>query len=246
MLAVTAVSCSYGSEGKKASEANNNGVKGNAAADSAAVPELSIYYMINVNYISNAILEFKSKFPDVKINRKLFYVNSQDDFNKALSTEVLTGGGPDIIVCKPLKDLDSVSKIFSNGAFEDLNKFISSDKDFKLSDYNSVIKAGVLNGRREFVPLYYSLNVLHTTETILQQNDIKISEDCSISELSYIVKSFLKNEKRKSKYLFDSNFSFYYLLNCCQGNFLDYDNKKCDFNPWQIEREAIWSNTIRF
>jgi ABC-type glycerol-3-phosphate transport system substrate-binding protein len=127
--------------------------------------------------------------------------------------------------------VESISKIFSNGAFTDLNGFISKDKDFNLADYNeAVINSGVFNGRREFLPIYFNRQFLFTTESVLEQNGINIKDNCSIKELNTIITDFTKNKARKSQYLFDFLFDFYYLMNFNGESFLDYENRKCNFN----------------
>lgn len=194
-------------------------------------PTISIYYMIDTQYIYNAICEFKSLFGNVNIEQKLYTVDQIDELNKSLSTEILSGGGPDVFICDPLRDVDAMSKIFSNGAFADLNEFFSRDENFKLDDYKSTFfDIGVINGKREYVPVFYASPLFITTEGILAKNNIKMNDDCTVKELGNIVDSFLKDKSRKSKYLFSANFNFYYLLNFCGGNFLDYENKKCNFD----------------
>lgn len=236
IILTAVVACSTGPAVNKDVPAGSGTAAGTKTGDSSAAPEISIYYLANVNYVANAILEFKGKYPGVKVNPKLFFINSKDDFNKALSTEVLTGGGPDIIVCKPLRDMDSISKIFNNGAFADLNQYISKDKEFKISGYRStVVNAGVFGGKRMFMPIYYALPVLYTTESVLKKNNINISENCSVSELDNLVDSFLKDKSKKSKYLFDSQFSFYYLMNSAKKSFIDYQNKKSYFDSKEFK-----------
>ena len=216
--------------------AKTNGKTEGVTNDSSSKPTLSVYYMLNTRYVYNAICEFKSLYSNVNIEQKLYTLNSLDDFNKSLTTEILSGGGPDVFICKPLRDVDSINRIFSNSAFVDLNELISKDDDFKLDNFDkNIFDIGVINGRREFVPLYYSTPLIFTTETVLKENGISINEDCTIKELDNVVDSFLKNNSHKSKYLVDCNFNFFYLLNFYGQSFIDYKNKKCDFDTSEFK-----------
>lgn len=236
MLLVNMAACSSGAGAGVKAGVNTNTNTNASSAGTSGKPSISVYYMMYNNYVGNAINEFKSRFGNVEIKQKLFYAKSDDEFNKTLSTEILTGEGPDVIICDPLKNLDSISKIFSNGAFADLNEFISKDKDFKLENYKrAVINAGVFNGRREFLPIYYTRQFLFTTDSILEQNGINIKDVCSIKDLKTIVENFSKNKVRKSKYLFDFLFDFYYLMNFYGDNFLDYKNKQCNFDSTEFK-----------
>ena len=199
-------------------------------SDTSASPSLNIYYLTFADYVHNAISEFKSKYKDVIVKEKNYQLTSDAEFSKSLSLELLTGRGPDVVICNPLRDLDSINKVFSAEAFADLNEFISKDDNFELADYNSqVINAGVFNGRREFVPLYFSRQLIYTTESILEKNNIDINDNCTLEELTDIVGSLLKNKEGKSKYLFNSEMDFYLLMNFYGNNLLNYEDKKSNF-----------------
>lgn len=96
-----------------------------------------------------------------------------DEMNDALSTELMAGKGPDILSITQKLPFE---KLVRNNSIADIDEILSkAGSDLNFEDYNKVIMdGGVVDGKRVVVPLYYSVNVLHTTEARLKELDVPV------------------------------------------------------------------------
>lgn len=96
---------------------------------------------------------------DMKIN--LIEFEDYNTMSERLNIEVMSGGGPDLF--SNYMNLP-YEKLMQNGAFLDLNGLIESDTAddrINLNDYNqTIMDAGVKNGKRYFIPAFYRVNAL--------------------------------------------------------------------------------------
>lgn len=95
--------------------------------------------------------------------------DSVEALKNKLTTELMTGGGPDIMNEATFVSADlSIEKLIDMGAFMDLNELIESDNSddkIELTEYNQkALESGVLDGKRFCIPLYYVPNFLMTTQ----------------------------------------------------------------------------------
>ncbi len=92
---------------------------------------------------------------------KLIEFDSYETMSRRLNLEVMSGGGPDLF--SNYMDLP-FEKLLQSGAFYDLNKLIendTSDDKIDLSLYNdTIMDAGVYNGKRYFIPAFYRVQSL--------------------------------------------------------------------------------------
>ena len=92
---------------------------------------------------------------------KLIEFDDSTAMNEKLNVEVMSGNGPDLF--SNYMNLP-FEKLMQNGAFLDLNRLIendASDDRIDLNNYNqTVMDAGVNNGKRYCVPLFYRVDVL--------------------------------------------------------------------------------------
>lgn len=149
--------------------------------------------------------------------------DSQKEMNLKISTEVMSGGGPDIFSMSQNLPFEKLS---SNKTIADINELINSyGYDIGLANCNSTIMdAGVINDKRYFIPLCYSPNVFITTEETLKKYNLG-SLDFSYKALS----DELLNS-RATYSLFgstDYNINFFYSL---LDQYLDYNNRNIEFN----------------
>lgn len=91
-------------------------------------PTLTIYLM-----------QWDKKYEDALgvydgINIESKYFNNIDEYLNKITTEILSGEGPDILKISN-NEFNSVPKILSSGALSDLNQLIKEDKEFNLSNY---------------------------------------------------------------------------------------------------------------
>ena len=96
---------------------------------------------------------------DMKI--KLIEFEDYETMSERLNIEVMSGSGPDLF--SNYMNLP-FEKLIENGAFRDLNELIESDtsKDkINLDNYNqTIMNAGVYDGKRYYIPAFYRVDIL--------------------------------------------------------------------------------------
>ena len=107
---------------------------------------------------------------DMKIN--LVEFENYETMSQRLNIEVMAGGGPDLF--SNYQDLP-FEKLLQSGAFYDLNELIENDTSadkLDLSLYNqTILDAGVYDGKRYYLPAFYRVPVLvGEKETFEQYN----------------------------------------------------------------------------
>ena len=117
---------------------------------------------------------------------------SYNEMNSALATELMAGGGPDIM---SLTQTYPFEKLVRNNALADIDEIVDTyDADVDFSEFNkSIMDSGVIDGKRCILPLYYRMNALYTTEgklrdlgfdpeTVKYEDILKAYEDEKVSE----------------------------------------------------------------
>ena len=99
---------------------------------------------------------------------------SRDRMIQQMSTEIMAGGGPDIVI---MDNELPISKLIDQGAFVDMNTFIENDKSEKALDmknYNkNLMDTGVYNGKRYMMPMLYKPDIFITNTFLLKQYGIE-------------------------------------------------------------------------
>lgn len=100
---------------------------------------------------------------------EIVYFDSADALKSKLSTELMSGGGPDLISYSLLYILGiSYEKLIEQGCFADLNEVIAADASedkLDLNDYNQkALEAGVVDGKRYAIPHYFKPNFYITSK----------------------------------------------------------------------------------
>lgn len=96
------------------------------------------------------------------------YFETYNEMNSALATELMAGGGPDIL---SLTQTYPFEKLVRNNSLADIDEIVSTyNADVDFADFNEkVMDSGVIDGKRCILPLYYRLNALYTTEDKLRE-----------------------------------------------------------------------------
>ena len=91
------------------------------------------------------------------------YFETYNEMNSALATELMAGGGPDIM---SLTQTYPFEKLVRNNSLADIDEIVETyNADVDFTEFNeTVMNSGVIDGKRCILPLYYRLNALHTTE----------------------------------------------------------------------------------
>lgn len=187
----------------------------------------------------NAIGEF-NKSSKITINPNLINDNNKNDIDnniKKTSTSILAGEGPDIII-DYASVYPSLWKIVQNDVFCDLNEYIRKNKDFNLSEYNSkVIDCGVINDKRYFIPVTFSVPLIWSSDSLLHKNNIKINENkWSWEEYGKLCNKYIDINSNKEKYFIGNSFSFQSIMESCWQNYVNYSKKESYFDTDEFVR----------
>ncbi|MBQ3265471.1 MAG: carbohydrate ABC transporter substrate-binding protein [Ruminococcus sp.] len=105
---------------------------------------------------------------DMKI--KLIEFDNYETMSQRLNIEVMSGGGPDLF--SNYMDLP-FEKLMQGGTFRDLNELIENDTaedKIDLSAYNqTIMDAGMYDGKRYFAPVFYRIHTLVGEREDLEQ-----------------------------------------------------------------------------
>ncbi len=158
--------------------------------------ELKIYLMDYNKNAMNAVEEYNRGNDNSVIRVTAF--EDRDEYRKRLSTEILAGEGPDIVLFND-RDLPTIRKMINSGVFCDMEAFIRNDSEFDYSELNrKVFDCGVLNGKRYVVPLEYNLSTLYTTPGISKSGNISLEGgDWSWDGIRSITNGYSDMEKNK-------------------------------------------------
>ena len=148
---------------------------------------------------------------------------SQEEMNIKISTEVMSGGGPDIF---SLSQKLPFEKMAANSTLLDVDELINTYySEINFDDYNAkVMESGVINGKRYFVPLAYSIDAFISTEETLGKYNL-VSTDFSYEALNDAL-----SQSGESYSLFGStedNLNFFYSF---LAQFFDYNSSEIEFD----------------
>lgn len=98
---------------------------------------------------------------------EFIYFESYNEMNSALATELMAGGGPDIL---SLTQTYPFEKLVRNKSLADIDEIVNTyNVDVDFSEFNeNVMQSGIVDGKRLILPLYYRLNALYTTKEKLE------------------------------------------------------------------------------
>lgn len=132
--------------------------------DSIPSTELNIYSLKDNSTLRQAASIFQQQHPDVKVNFTVAMTNKEyetadatlkDDYIRALNTELLAGGGPDLIVLDGLPTDALVEK----GVLSDISTIIKPMID-SGELYSNIMNNYINNDKIYYVPARFSLQLL--------------------------------------------------------------------------------------
>ena len=167
--------------------------------------------------------KYCTKHYDESYQIEIVEFESQEEMNIKISTEVMSGGGPDIIsLDQPLP----FEKLIENHTFADVDELVNTyGSNIDFNDYNTkVMESGIVNRKRYFVPFFYSPNIFISTQEKL------IEYDLNFSDFSYIELSKQLSQEKVSYSLFGNESDNYSFLYSFIDSYVNFDNKTTNFD----------------
>ena len=184
-------------------------------------------------YTSNAEDDFSSLIKqynkiclekyDESYQIEIIEFENNDDMCTKMSTEIMAGEGPDIFSISQKLPFE---KMAANSTLLDVDELINTYySEINFDDYNAkVMESGVINGKRYFVPLAYSIDAFISTEETLGKYNL-VSTDFSYEALNDAL-----SQSGESYSLFGStedNLNFFYSF---LAQFFDYNSSEIEFD----------------
>ena len=164
------------------------------------------YYEDAICDIIKRYNKYCTKHYDESYQIEIVEFESQEEMKLKMSTEIMAGEGPDIFSMSQKLPFE---KLTDSKTIADVNELISEfSYDIGIDNCNSkIMDAGVIDGKRYFIPLFYSPDVFITTEETLNKYNLTSSE-FSFKALS---EKLSKNKKEYSLFgSADDNIAFFY------------------------------------
>lgn len=162
--------------------------------------------------------------------------DSEEEMKLKMSTEIMAGEGPDIF---SLSQKLPFEKLTDSKTIADVNELISEfSYDIGIDNCDSkIMDAGVIDGKRYFIPLFYSPDIFITTEETLNKYNLTSSE-FSFKALS---EELSKNKKEYSLFgSADDNIAFFYSF---LDQYIDFNSGNTEFNSdkFSEDLDSIYS-----
>ena len=144
--------------------------------------------------------------------------------NQQLSTELLSGGGPDLFVFQEV-DLPNFYNYANQGIFADLDPYFEKSGYNKSQFQEVVFDYGVVNGTRSFIPLEYGVPMCVTTQNLAEKYGLdKIGEELNYQNY-YELLSAIKDIQPEIHWFNELDSFFYRIISA----FIDEENKRGQF-----------------
>ena len=194
------------------------------------------YYEDAICDIIKRYNKYCTKHYDESYQIEIVEFESQEEMKLKMSTEIMAGEGPDIF---SLSQKLPFEKLTDSKTIADVNELISEfSYDIGIDNCDSkIMDAGVIDGKRYFIPLFYSPDVFITTEETLNKYNLTSSE-FSFKALS---EKLSKNKKEYSLFgSTDDNIAFFYSF---LDQYIDFNSGNTEFNSdkFSEDLDSIYS-----
>ena len=209
---------------------------------------LTIFYTdaipLQATILDMAVGQYNREHPDNPVTAEKVFTDSsntvRDEETQQMLAQVMAGEGPDLIFFTD-DDMD-IEKMARRGVFADLEPYFEAD-NFDWSGYNqAVMDGGVWDGHRLVVPLSYSLPLLYTSQTALEETGFSV-ENCNTFDGFLDEVEKIESDPKQTREAFRSEEAFYYFPYNSGLPYVDYDRQKVDLSFPELEQGAsIYKN----
>ena len=129
---------------------------------------LTVYVVQSEALYADAVGKFAEEHSEVEMN--IIYLESYDEVKERLDTELMSGGGPDVLLFNSLYYAGDPYKLSVSRALLELDEQVEALPEGSYLD--TIIRAGRIGGHQYFIPLSWNLPQAYST----QEKAEKISE----------------------------------------------------------------------
>ena len=194
------------------------------------------YYEDAICDIIKRYNKYCTKHYDESYQIEIVEFESQEEMKLKMSTEIMAGEGPDIF---SLSQKLPFEKLTDSKTIADVNELISEfSYDIGIDNCDSkIMDAGVIDGKRYFIPLFYSPDVFITAEATIYKYNLTSSEFSSKA----LSEKLSKNKKEYSLFgSADDNIAFFYSF---LDQYIDFNSGNTEFNSdkFSEDLDSIYS-----
>ncbi|QZY54113.1 extracellular solute-binding protein [Crassaminicella profunda] len=164
----------------------------------------------------------------IKINQYDYKEEYLSDYLKKMNTNIISGKGDDLIPTAYLP----MSKYVKSGVFENLSDYMKKDKEFNMEDYHqNVFENLKIQGNYYSFPIGFKLGSLMANQDLLDEKNMQVKKENWNRESFINVLRELSQENgiyglpNMEK---EEIFEMFFVGD--QEHFIDYENKKTNFN----------------
>lgn len=161
-LAFSCISCS---KNKKEEENTDRRMAVDERLNDMAI--LKVYAVKDNKFMTDLQNAFTyAMFATKEASMEIEWFESYETLYQTLTTELLGGGGPDVIFFYP-SDFESFYSLLKNNIFADLNPYLE-ECQIPVSRLNEqILEAGVFNEKRMFLPLSYQPDFFYASDAVV-------------------------------------------------------------------------------
>lgn len=194
--------------------------------------------------LSYPLMNFRQKYPDVQVNindvpqwdgnAETYHERIQTVYSQ-LRDDLRMGQGPDLVIVNPAI-LQDIYKTMGSGAFADLNPMLEQDESYDPTLYNQVVlDAGVYQGKRFTMPLFYSIKTLVARRDTLDQVGFDLEKANTYDGLMEEALRCVENDENRIPFYSETPFAEDY-LRVCGLSLLNYDDKSVAIDTSEMKK----------
>lgn len=196
---------------------------------------LTDYHPSSLPYklIDRVAAAFREQHPDatVEIESILTSGEERETVLERVRSQIMAGEGPDVYIMSWYTPLFSdVEHSMHNGGFQDITAYYDADDKLQKSRFSqSVMDAGVVDGKRYILPLYYNIPVLYVDKQQMTDAGLDITAlGTGLSGLSEVVKIL------GAEALIAEPAMLYYYLPNMFSSLIDYQKERVVWNSDEL------------
>ncbi|MDR2903145.1 MAG: extracellular solute-binding protein [Clostridiales bacterium] len=200
------------------------------SADTAPAESLSgtltLAQCYDFSNMADAVAKFKALHPDVTIELTT-YANDTEKYSADLSANLMAGTAPDVFENDAY--ISDYTKLADTGMLADIKPFMDADPAFNDENYFMNVYQGMTyKGGLYLLPAVFGYDCVGINSALPADVTASFRERTAVSNRE-LMDIFLGLPKKEDFYL-DMNFDVSVLVNSVINDYIDLENKTCNFN----------------
>lgn len=197
-----------------------------------------------------AIKEYEEQ-NNVNVNLEMF--DDVEEMETRISTEVLSGKGPDVFLLSSDYNTLDVHKMMKNGSFYALDEWIEEEKSYNGYDeenyFKCVIEEGTYNGQQYILPFSFNMIQFYVDAELIDTSYPQLQDKYTMEELVQVMKKEClrtvdERDSTAVMWMANATYALNMLMEQTQMIALDYDKKQVLLEKDVMEQIADFWKTM--